>query len=274
MSAMEWVQDSQGECEYEWDIHKTVSEVRASFEESKKKECGGWDVVLRKYLQNSRAVRVNGQCNNLRNIPEEFAQILFGGAKTIQDLNGQERNLTINGFLVPEREESNGELLGYDWNMPTKVYGVSNSLMAEYYGDMFPSFLQYQKEMIKVKEEPKSGSDLLARIFPFMAFATVVDKPIPSQAGELETPLSAGALPYEDHYKGAMVNVLKDMKYTVSTPLNNKKGKIDVVVTLPNRTTCSIETNMAKRSQDEHNEHAQGFSTYDNYRNAALKILV
>ena len=247
MSAMEWVQECQKDSTEEWNIHESVARVRASFEESRKEQLGGWNKGLRRYLTQSRAVRVNGKFSTLGNIPKEFAEVLLGGSKTKSGLNNQERSLTINGFLVPEQEKNDGEFVQCDWNDVVKLYVTSNSLMAEYYGDLFPKELGYQRQLIET--DPKSGADMVARALPFMSFATIVDNLIPANGRELKTSLSADHLPYEDHYNSAMAQVLKDMKYTVSTPLNPITGKVDVLVTLGGDNICAIETILATRGQ-------------------------
>lgn len=248
MSAMQWVQNCQQGSTEEWDIHHSVARVRASFEESIKEDLGGWSKGLRYYLTQSRAVRVNGQFSTLSNIPKEFAEVLFGGSKTLLELNNQERSLAINGFLMPEREKAGEEFVRYDWNDPLKHYGISNSLMAEYYGDILPAQLGYRSQLIEIHPSELCGSDLLARALPFMSFATVIDNPIPDSSGRLQTSLSASDLPYEDHYNGALAKVLEKLKYTVSTPQSPNKGKVDVVVTFGKK-TCAIEAIMATREK-------------------------
>ena len=47
VSAMQWVQERQEGLTDEWDIHQSVAEVRASFEESMKDNLGGWSMGLR-----------------------------------------------------------------------------------------------------------------------------------------------------------------------------------------------------------------------------------
>lgn len=248
MSAMEWVQNCQQGSTEDWDIHHSVARVRASFEESIKEDLGGWSKGLRYYLTQSRAVRVHGSLATLSNIPKEFTEVLFGGSKTDLELNSQERSLAINGFLVPEREKAGEEFVRYDWSDPMKHYGISNSLMAEYYGDILSAQLGYRSQLIEIDPSKLCGYDLLARALPFMSFATVIDNPIPDSSGKLQTSLSASDLPYEDHYNGALAKVLEKLKYTVSTPQSPNQGKVDVVVTFRKK-TCAIEAIMATRGK-------------------------
>jgi hypothetical protein len=104
-------------CITSWNIQECVSQVRKTFEESRKARTPGlgWNIGLRKVWNASRAVRVNGSFSNLDNIPKEFGMVLFGGPKLMEELNGQERDLTINGFLFPERQNSEEEFVLYDW---------------------------------------------------------------------------------------------------------------------------------------------------------------
>ena len=256
MEAMRWVQDCQAEStsEAEWDIHQSVAHVRHSLESSRKEEAGGWhlDGSLRQRLKRCRAVHVNGKFSTLSNIPKEFVAVLLGGSKSKTELNDHERELTISGFLVPERSganQLNKEFVPYDWEDWTKKYGVANSLMAQYYHDILPPSLGYEREL--TGGDPTSGADMVVRALPFMSFATVIDNPIPkkgeSDQGELNTPLSQSndMLPFEDDYNAAFAKVLCDLCYSVSTPNSTKRGKADVVVTFGGDKTCALEQIMA-----------------------------
>ena len=261
MHAMEWVQQLQLQQQpgnnIPWDIHQSVSRVKSSFTRSKEISKDGWQSGLRKCMKQSRAIRVNGSFGDITNIPTEFAQVLFGGAKKKVDLGGNLRSLTISGFLVPERKNNGDEFVCYDWDDPTKRFGVANSLMAEYYSDIFSSELGYQREC--TKKTPHSAADLVARAIPFMSFAAVIDNPLPDEAGEgsnaplsqsttnLKTPLSKDALPFEDHYNDGLAAALIKLGYAVSRPLNQTSGKVDVVVTYHGSKTCALENIMATR---------------------------
>lgn len=87
---------------------------------------------LRKFLKMSRVVHVNGKFSEFSNIPETFIEVLLGGSKSKKELRGQDRELTLNGFLLPERSSADDEFVLYNWEDSTKLYGVANSLMAEY----------------------------------------------------------------------------------------------------------------------------------------------
>ena len=71
----------------------------------------------------------------------------LGGSKLKKELCGQDRELTINGFLVPERISADDEFVLYDWEDSTKLYGVANSLMSEYYGDILPSEVGCERQL-------------------------------------------------------------------------------------------------------------------------------
>ena len=136
MSAMKWIQEYQEGSTELWDISQSVAILRASLEESRKEEYGGWSKGFRKYLQDSRAVHISGPFSTFRNIPLKFAEVLCGGSKVAGELADQHRMLTISGFLVPERTNAVDEFVRYNWTDETTRYGISNSLMAEYYGDV------------------------------------------------------------------------------------------------------------------------------------------
>ena len=249
MAAMNWVQDCQGEEgvaeESTWDIHESVARVRQSFEVSRKEGNGGWNIGLRKFLKISRAVHVNGKFSEFSNIPEAFTEVLFGGSKSKKDLRGQDRELTVNGFLVPERSSADDEFVLYNWEDSTKLYGVANSLMAEYYGDILPGEIGCERHL--TGGDPRSGADMVVRALPFMSFATVIDNPIPRKDGKLNTPLSQSSdkLPFEDDYNDAFAKILRDeLHYTVSTPKGTTRGKTDFVVTYADNKTCALESIM------------------------------
>jgi hypothetical protein len=261
MNAIEWVQQNQQESMTPWDIHESVSRVKSSFTRNKKESRGGWQSGLRKFIKQCRAVRVNGEFSTITNIPDEFAQVVFGGPKEKIDLGDKVRLLTINGFLVPERTNSSDEFVRYDWDDPYQRFGIANALMAEYYFDIFTQ-LGHQREW--TKETPQSAGDLMARTLPFMSFATVIDNSLPNKECEgsdnplsqsttkLKSPLSNDALPYEDHYNDALAAVLDKVGYTVSRPLNQVTGEADVVVTYDGRKTCALEAIMATRPPVSH----------------------
>ena len=259
MMAMKWVKERQ-ENEtpgaevsdaQKWNLNRCVTEVRQSLEESKnsdKRNPGsGWSIGLKSHIMGSRAVKVNGQYDDVQDVPAEIIDVLFGGSRTKSQLNRKERDLTIAGFLVPEQRGATSEFVPYNWGNDSTRYAMANSLMAQYYGDMF-SALGYTRTL--TDDRPKSGADLLARVLPFVSFTTVINNVI-IQEGQLKTPLSPHQLPYEDHYNSALVKILDDLGYSSSQPLN-KDGKVDVVASFDDmnlkKKTCAIETIMAHRS--------------------------
>jgi len=269
MHAMEWVQETQEKQTQEesnislstrtWNIHESVSRVKSSFTRSKQESdnvhC--WGTGLRSYIRNSRAVKVNGRYSTISNIPSDFAKVLFGGPQTRQDLGENVRALTIGGFLVPERTRIGHEFVAYNWDKLEQRFGITNSFMAEYYGDVYVSDLKYKREY--TKKTPQTAADLIARALPFMSFATVIDNPLPNQEGEgsdeplsqstakLKSPMSSDALPYEDDYNDALAAALGNLGYTVSRPKDPTTGKTDVVVTYGGSKTCALESLMATR---------------------------
>jgi len=264
MNAMAWVQQTQQKIQRNqqnimdaWNIHESVARVKSSFTRSKQSD-GGWETGLRQFLKKSRAIRVNGGFSTISNIPHAFVQMVFGGAKKKIDIGDNLRPLTISGFLVPERMNSSQEFVEYDWDDQNQLFGIANSLMAEYYCDIF-THLGYEREW--TKKTPQSAADLMARALPFMSFATVVDNPLPmvesdvhlsQSTTELKSPLSKNELPFEDDYSKALAAILGEVGYAVSTPFNNLTGKADVVVTYDGSRTCALEAIMATRSLVSH----------------------
>jgi hypothetical protein len=248
MHAMDWVKEGQeGSTDDEWDYRETISRVRQALDTRRKRGLNGWKMGLFRYLKESRAVRVNSRYSDLNNIPTEFVEVLYGGPKTKAELNGRERELTVAGFLVPEQQKMGEEFEPYDWDFPNVRYAISCSMMAEFYKDAFA--LDYGFELIPQKRSPSSAADLLARVVPFLSFATVVDNSIPDSEGKLQSSLSYEGMPYEDNYNSAISNILSNvLKYTVANPLG-ASGKTDVVVTLDDNKTCAIESIMASRGR-------------------------
>ena len=132
-----------------------------------------------------------------------------------------------------------------DWDLPNVRYTITCSIMAEFYKDGFA--LDYGFELIPQKRCPSCAADLLARVVPFLSFATVVDNPILDSEGKLQGSLSYEGMPYEYNYNSAISNVLSNtLEYTVTNPLV-ASGKTDVVVTLDDNKTCAIQCIMASR---------------------------
>jgi hypothetical protein len=195
---------------------------------------------------------VSGDYSSVSNLPDEFGLVLFGGPKMGYELNNQERELTINGFLFPERRCRNKgeEFELYDWADDNVLFAIANPIMAEYYNSIPPSRVNYKREMKEGMKMPSSAADLLARVLPYMTLITVIDNPIPKIDGGLNSPLSLEGLPYEDDYNDAFAEILSStLNYTVSKPKNPVTGKTDVVVTYDNDSRCAIESIMAWRTK-------------------------
>mmetsp|Transcript_14808 Transcript_14808/g.33613 ORF Transcript_14808/g.33613 Transcript_14808/m.33613 type:complete len:616 (+) Transcript_14808:106-1953(+) len=291
MNAIKWIQEQQQNAPVadeslfdskkttSWTITDTVAQVRRSLEHSALQEGGQrWNKGLRKFLQDCRAVRVNGKYYNLQNIPKEFGLVLYEGPKKMEELNNQERKLTISGFLFPERRRgAREEFIQYDWNDSEVMYSVPNPVMAEYYGDVLPKQVQYKRRLLKETKKPNSAADLMARVLPFLTFSEVVVNPISRQDGSLSNCLSKKGMPHEDDYNGAIAHILKhDLRYQVSTPLDCSLGKTDVVVSYEDGTTCAIESILAAQPPRAHVEHAERFLNENktNYYEAAQKLLL
>ena len=158
-----------------------------------------------------------------------------------------ERDLTINGFLFPERQNIDKEFVPFEWTDPFALYGTPNPILAEYYGDMLPLGVEtYKRQLVRSLKKPVCAADLMARVLPYLTFSAVVGVPISRGNKKLSDPLSAGALPCEDDYNNAMAEILKiHMDYIVSTPRNEQLGKTDIVVSYEDGSTCAIESVMA-----------------------------
>ena len=231
MHALKWVQDSQNGRDQVWDYQDTLSQVKESLEQSRQKGGGGWDVGLRGHLKLSRAVRVNGPYGDRTNIPREFAEVLYGGSKFASELNGKERELTIAGFLEPERTEGDQEFVACDWTETTTArFGISNSIMAQHYYDAF-GFQGLSAKLMPEKKTPSSTADLTARFLPYLSLANVVDNSIPDEDGKLQSSLNHLHMPHEDNYNDAISAVLKKLNVTVANPRGGR-GKTNIVVTL------------------------------------------
>lgn len=147
------------------------------------------------------------------------------------------------------------ELVEYNWGDVSVLFGVANSIMAEYYGDRFAADTYNYKPKL-IKKVPNTAADLLARALPYMSFATVVDNPLPmdqegdtelSQAEGLRTSLPCNKLPHEDNYNQALAAMLTKLNYRVSTPFDKKNGKTNVVVTYEKKKLAHLNVSMASR---------------------------
>ena len=256
MSALRWVksqQEQEGESSA-WDLRKCVTEVQSSFQDCDTAEIHQsnqrWEEGLRKYMKQSRAVRVNGKYSDLSKFPQEVLAVLFGGPTSSSNLSGKERDLTIAGFLLPERKNSEEEFVEYDWDTTT-LYGMATPLMAQYYMGWF---LRHGYERTWNNHIPQSGPDLIARVFPYMSFSAVVSNVIILK-GQKQSPLSSSDLPYEDHYNDAIRQVLQKLGFAPGQPLENA-GKTDVIANYRDddqeQRTCAIETVMARRGLVSH----------------------
>jgi hypothetical protein len=185
----------------------------------------------------------------LKNIPLIFARLVVEGGKKLPELENQERILTINGFLVPARKQTQEEFTKYNWQDDSVLYGVPNALMAEYYYDRYKDQMNLQTRLNQGMMEPKSCADLLARVLPYMTFTTVVEFPTSNIDGKPNNPLSSGGLPYEEQYSAAMASVLQKLNIIVSTPQNPNAGKVDLLVTFKDGKTCAVENIMATSSK-------------------------
>ena len=263
VAAMSWVKQMQDETS-DWAFKDTVAKVRASIGD------GSWATgTILGALAESRGVKVNGRYSDLDVVPEEFIQRLCEGPG---DLSKEiRRELTIQGFVIPV-SEGNGEFQRVDWTRPDATYAVANPILASYYRHQLESFRSLK---VKVKDEhfaPLNCLDLLLRAIPYLTFARVV-----FFAADLESnsSLSAADFPYEEQYNAAIIHALKRLGYQASAPLNPRKGKVDVLVKME-PTAFSLECIMAKRSQQEHNEHRNRFDNQNqtNYFNADHKALL
>ena len=249
MEAMRWVKEKQ-ERQAEttpWNYARCLTEVRQSFQESDAAETNGnerWPSGLRAHMKRSRAVHVNGDYDFLSDVPQEVIAIIFGGSQLADELNSRERDLSIAGFLLPERLDFQNEFDDYNWGSSTR-YGIANALMGQCYG----GWLQQVYRKTFRDTQPRSGPDLLARVFPYLSFSMVVAN-VPNNLGK-KTPLSSAQFPYEDNYNGAMCKVLQEMGYAPVQP-GNDNGKPDVVANFKDQNdepmTCAIESIMATRS--------------------------
>ena len=252
---MRWVRDKQDEARKkspnnnfcQWDLEQCVAQVRDSYAASENAATRGhsaWDVGLRKALSTCRAVKVNGGWT-ASNLPDELVEVFYSGSSTFKTSETR-RTLTIAGFLVPEKRAADVEFMEYDWNKDQTKYGISNSLMSEYYKEGLSSL--YASDLTDFL--PQSGSDLLARAFPYMTFSSVVDNAIRHDGRLLQSPLSSVNLPNENHYNKALWAVYQfNLGYKASAP-ENTDGKVDLLLEYvedSNQKTCAVETIMAHR---------------------------
>lgn len=168
---MEWVQKKQSKNSARWDLTRSLGEARHAW------DTGDWtgapDNSLMGKLQTVRAIRVNGLFADLKNIPQEFVDILCEGPTDAMVPNLR-RELTINGFtlpVLPNTDEMQEEFELLDWAKEGSKYGVSNYLMASYYRQALAKRRQLS---VDVDSYPAFCTDLLLRALPYLLFTEVV----------------------------------------------------------------------------------------------------
>ena len=174
MSAMEWVRLLQVEegTAQDWDLDESISQVRSSLTDTRSDR---WSSGFYGALLKSRAVKVSSTYSQVVKIPNIFAHVLVGGAMAGFKLENLERKLSIAGLLAPMRKQGNEEFIEYDWTDTKTLYGVSNSLMAEYYYDEMSHVKHLKSGLRNGMFTPESCADLLARALPYMTLESVVD---------------------------------------------------------------------------------------------------
>ena len=159
------------------------------------------------------------------------------------------RELTIQGCVIPV-PEGNDEFQRVDWTKPDATYAVANPILASYRHQL------QNFRGLKVHVEPFVPVNCLDLFAQFhLTFAQVV-----SFAADLESnsSLSGSDLPYEEQYNGAIAHALQRLGYKASAPLNPRNGKVDVLMQI-NQMAFSLECIMAKRGNQDHNEHRNRF---------------
>ncbi|CAE7374380.1 unnamed protein product [Symbiodinium sp. CCMP2592] len=258
IAAMHWVKSKQNPAD-SWNFRKTVGYVRNSYKQ------GNWncaDTELLGFVQQSRAVRINGRFHDVERIPREFVELLCKGATSIAEADVR-RELSINGFVVPKPDRGiEAEFQSLDWNNAHTEYQVANPLLASYYRFILQK--QCALEVGKgIEVNPRHCADLLMRALPYMLFCKVV-----SFEGD-ESELATDGLPHEQQYNKAAHSVLHDMGYRTFAPeaSGTGKGKPDLKVQI-GTTTFIIEGAKGKIP-----EHLERFQNFENYKNAEHKGL-
>lgn len=225
---------------------------------------------MRKALATCRAVKASIGWTAI-DLPDELVDVIYSGSRTFET-SETTRTLTIAGFLVPEKTAAGVEFMECDWNKDQTKHGMANPLMSEYYKEGLSS--RYASD-ITDSLRPQSGSDLLARAFPYMTLSSVVDNAIRHDG----SPLSSADLPCENHYNKALCAVYRfNLGYKASAP-ENTAGNVDLVVEYgedPNQKTCAVETIMAHWDLKSHDEHIGRFTKTEarNHCSANSKVLL
>jgi predicted ATPase len=196
----------------------------------------GWNALngLLCALKWSRAVKANGGYDDVRDIPEQFVQILAGGPQNISSA-AMRRPLTIGGLILPVVDNHASELVRYDWNDVETQYGVSSTLRAAFYNRSLKFSPFFMTHNYDPTDAVITCAELLARACPRMGFTDVMQRPVPGAEEEATLSLASAimgcGLAPEDDYNAAFQRALCEQGFDMrnfNSPADG--GKIDHLV--------------------------------------------
>ena len=158
---------------------------------------GGWDGAFLRELTTCRAVKASSTYSDLSKIPEEFRNLVFGGAMSLKP--PLPRLLSVAGMVLPVNPYRNSEysvvqdFLRVQWGHGEMLCEVANPLMGWYYQHKFRD--SYRTKFKPDKVMPKTCADLLARLVPHLPFYRLVSCPIRGEGGKLHFPSHGRRLP-------------------------------------------------------------------------------
>jgi len=241
-----------------------------------------WTCSLLEALIQSRAVRANSGFEEVRNVPEEFVNVLAAGPQCID--GERRRPLTIGGLIVPlVPAHHSREFVAYDWTKELQTYAVSSSLRASYYRHFLESI---GKHSMRCKYSPTTEvstcAGVCARAFPLMPFTSVVQRPSWDAVDEktsMASSLGQRGLAPEDMYNEAVVSKMQAQGFGTRTfPSAQSGGKIDHQYWKDN-------SDKAKEKKPDfglefvhfdggRKEHIMRFTTMETYKQAKQNALV
>ena len=274
VKAFQWIQETQQHDrspEEPWDLKTTMHNVRSSMNL-------GWEKAhsFLEKLTESRAVKCNGKYDGdfSKTIPTEFVKVLFEGP-TSSLTAGKKKELTVCGFLVPEKPKediSNFALL--NWTKSGVLFRVANPFMCKYYQDAFHDLGYFAK----IKTEyltPKTCVEMLALVVPFVSFENVVFPPVPHKDGKSGGGLSVDNFPHEQQFNAAIKAQLASSGFSTNLVVDKTEGKgePDLVVQCmdPGRNEIKqyvVESVLARHGIANMKEHLDRFATKENYRDS------
>jgi hypothetical protein len=215
----------------------------------------------------SRAVKANGNFDDLTAIPEEFLRTLFSGEYQFSD-QADERRCMIGGLILPARVVAKDEFSSFAWS---KLVRVAHPMMAWHYFDRYNDDFGVRREL-KPGLKLSSCFDVMLLVVPMLAPHTVIPQKVKGFVGAIS---KSTGLPYEVQFTSRMVQIATELSLQAASYESPGHGKIDFVLTFGEE-TYGIEAIMYNDDTKAHHvkEHIDRFADLPNYKAPTHKALL